>query len=81
MDYTEAIEINFKYHAPRNEGEKAFYEEYREQAREMALFLNRMARFQPETTLALRKLEEAVMWGNASVARHGLLLDHPGDMK
>jgi hypothetical protein len=80
-NYDDAIETNFTYHAPRNEGEKAFYEMYREQAKELAMFLNRTARFRPETTLALRKLEEAVMWGNASVARHGLLPDHPEDMK
>jgi len=62
----------FTYHPPRSEAEKAFYEDFRDQARELALYLVAAIPESAERTLALRKLHECVMQANAAVAIHGL---------
>jgi len=63
------IEHNFKYHAPR-QGQPEKYEYLRNQAKDLALaFLNQCPESR-ERSLAITKLEEAVMWANASIARN-----------
>jgi len=60
---------NFKYHAPKP-GQTEIYEELRLEARKLA---DRIAEHCPasrERSLAITKLEEAVMWANASIARN-----------
>jgi hypothetical protein len=67
-DITEEIEIRFTYHAPK-EGQPEIYTTIREEARRLAM---RFAQYVPasrEQSLALTKLEEAVMWANAGIAR------------
>lgn len=64
------IENNFKYHAPK-EGQPADYENIRNNAKEFAIMIDQLCPNSREKSLALTKLEEAVMWANASIARNG----------
>lgn len=63
------IENNFKYHAPK-EGQAERYVELREKAKELALLIDSQCPNSREKSLALTKLEESVMWANASIARN-----------
>ena len=63
---------NFKYHAPKK-GQNNKYEELRRSGRELA---DKIAVLCPpnarETEVAILKIEEAIMWANASIARGGV---------
>ncbi|UFT98089.1 hypothetical protein KO561_12840 [Radiobacillus kanasensis] len=63
------IENNFKYHAPK-EGQIVLYNEIREQSKELATYIDIHCPDSREKSLAITKLEEAVMWANASIARN-----------
>jgi hypothetical protein len=66
---TEQIENNFRYHKPHgNQNER--YEGLRQQARELAFTVQTYCPESREKSLAFTKLEEAVMWANASIARN-----------
>lgn len=65
----EMIENNFSYHAPK-EGQPAKYIAIREEAKALANKLNDICPESREKSLAMTKLEEAVMWANASIARN-----------
>ncbi|MNI85338.1 hypothetical protein D3C73_1423210 [compost metagenome] len=62
------IENNFKYHAPKP-GQPEIYEQIREKAKELAYLIDEQVPNSREKSLAMTKLEEAVMWANAAVAR------------
>ena len=68
-EMAERINNNFKYHAPKDEQPEK-YEKIRNHARGMASLLLNMCPPSRELSLALTKLEEAVMWANASIARN-----------
>ncbi len=59
---------NFKYHAPKGNAAD-IYEGIREKARELADMLADICPDSRERSLAITKIEEAVMWANASIAR------------
>lgn len=63
------IENNFSYHAPK-EGQPAKYEALRNKAKELAYLMDELCIGGLEKSLAMTKLEEAVMWANASIARN-----------
>lgn len=63
------IENNFKYHTPK-EGQPAKYEAIREKAKELAYLIDAKCPNSREKSLAMTKLEEAVMWANAAIARN-----------
>lgn len=63
------IENNFKYHAPK-EGQPEKYTAIREKAKELAYLIEQEVPNSREKSLAMTKLEEAVMWANAGVARN-----------
>lgn len=63
------IENNFKYHTPK-EGQPEIYTEIREKAKELAYLVESKVPNSREKSLAMTKLEEAVMWANAGVARN-----------
>jgi hypothetical protein len=65
------IDTNFKYHAPDDE-QQAFYVGFRNTAKALASDILEHIPDCRERSLALTKLEECVMWGNAGVARNGL---------
>jgi len=62
------IENNFTYHAPK-EDQPVKYEKIREQAKKIAYWIEENCPEGRERSLAFTKLEEAVMWANASIAR------------
>lgn len=66
IDYMEKI---FTYHQPKDDQPKR-YEAIRNKAKEMACMLNDLCPESRERSLALTKLEESVMWANASIARN-----------
>ena len=63
------LDIRFTYHPPRNEAQLRLYEELREKVRQLASFVVRNRPNSREQSLAVTKLEEAVMWANAAIAR------------
>lgn len=63
------IEKNFTYHAPKD-GQPQMYTDIRNKAKELAILLDGTCPESREKSLALTKLEEAVMWANASIARN-----------
>lgn len=63
------IEKNFTYHLPK-EGQPEKYTRIREVAKAFAELLDVACPDSREKSLAFTKLEEAVMWANASIARN-----------
>ena len=63
------IEKNFTYHAPKA-GQPERYTAIRNKARELAEMLDSECPDSREKSLAFTKLEEVVMWANASIARN-----------
>ena len=63
------IENRFTYHAPK-EGQPKKYEALRSEAKDFAYMIELACPDSRERSLALTKLEEAVMWANAAIARH-----------
>ncbi len=71
MTYSpQVIENNFTYHAPHGDQQER-YVKIREKGKELAMLIYEITRMSPEQSLALRKVEEAVMWANAGIARNG----------
>ena len=66
---SETIENNFKYHRPKA-GQSQKYEVLRDKAKELAHMISQTCPNSPEKTIAFRKLEESIMWANASIARN-----------
>lgn len=67
MDNKE-LATRFTYHAPK-EGQSTKYDEIRARAFELANFIEAICPDSREKSLAMTKLEEAMMWANASIAR------------
>jgi hypothetical protein len=65
----ETIERLFSYHPPKP-GQPQLYEDIREIAKELAYFIDEHCPDSRERSIAMTKLEEAVMWANASIARN-----------
>jgi hypothetical protein len=65
----EQIEKAFTYHAPKEEQPKK-YGFIRDHAKEYAEIIDHLCPNSREKSLALTKLEEAVFWANASIARN-----------
>ena len=62
------LECRFTYHPPKD-GQPNTYEAIRDGAKSLAKLINATVPDSREKALALTKLEEAVMWANAGVAR------------
>ena len=58
----------FTYHPPIDDLPE-IYEDIRSRAKSYALYLNQVCPDSRELSLAITKLEEAVFWANASIAR------------
>ena len=63
------IENNFTYHAPKPD-QISRYTEIRQNAKLTAELIDHLCPDSREKSLAMTKLEEAVMWANASIARN-----------
>jgi len=59
----------FMYHSPKG-GQAERYEEIRAKAKELAVLISNDCPPSRELSLARTKLEESVMWANASIARN-----------
>ena len=64
-----AVDKNFTYHKP-TEDQIVQYEKIRFEAKILALILLNECPDSREKSVALTKLEETVMWANASIARN-----------
>ena len=62
------IENNFKYHSPK-EGQTEKYTMLREKGKYLAYLIDELCPASREKSLAITKLEEVIMWANASIAR------------
>jgi len=67
-EHAEELMIRFTYHPPNAE-QAAKYECIRGMALDVAEYLDQACPHSREKSLALTKLEECVMWANASIAR------------
>lgn len=63
------IEKNFTYHPPKP-GQPERYGVIRMEAKELAMVIDKCCPDSRERSLAFTKLEEAVMWANAAIARN-----------
>lgn len=63
----DCFDENFTYHAPFGDQTKR-YEKIRAGARTFAELVNSLGPDSEEKTLAIRKIQEAVFWANASIA-------------
>ena len=63
------LENNFTYHAPKGDQAER-YEHLREVGKKLAQDIMSMTPESREQSLALTKLEEAIMWANAGIARN-----------
>jgi len=63
------IENNYTYHEPKD-GQPERYERIRYKAKMLAAYINENCPDSREKSLAFTRLEEAVMWANASIARN-----------
>ena len=69
MPTYEELNKNYTYHPPKN-NQTSRYAEIRSQAKGLAFYINDSCPDSREKSLALTKLEECVMWANASIARN-----------
>lgn len=63
------LDNRFTYHTPK-EGQPEKYMKIRDTAKELTILINDLAPECREKSLAITKIEEAVMWANASIARN-----------
>lgn len=64
------LDKRFDYHAPPNEEVKDLHEDIRRDLKRIATFVLEHLPDSRERSTALTKLEEAMFWSNASIARH-----------
>lgn len=65
---TDELTTRFTYHSPKP-GQPERYTELRDTAGRLATLIVEITPSSREQSLALTKLEEAVMWANAAIAR------------
>ena len=68
-DIAERIESDFTYHPPKD-GQPERYVAIRDAGKALALVVSGNSPYSREQSLALTKLEEAVFWANAAIARN-----------
>ena len=69
MNTIDKIENSFTYHPPK-EGQNVRYEKIRQQAKDLAFMIYESVPESRERSIAMGKLEEAVFWANAGIARN-----------
>ena len=65
----EELVKKFTYHQPHGDQPER-YEQIRDSARVLAILVENLCPESRERSLAITKLEESVMWANASIARN-----------
>jgi hypothetical protein len=66
------IASDFDYHPPSTDVVRGQHEQVRASLKSAAMFLAKMTPAGREQSLALTKLEEAMFWANAAIARNQL---------
>lgn len=66
----EEMDVRFTYHPPK-ESQLETFQNIRRKARQFAQMVNSFCPDSRESSLALTKIEEAVMWANAALVRRG----------
>jgi len=61
------LENRFTYHAPKGDQQER-YVELRKHAKELAVLIDKFCPDSREKSLAITKLQEAIMWANSSIA-------------
>lgn len=64
------MNVRFTYHSPKP-GQPEKYQAIRAKAQELAEVIGENSPPSEESAIAIRKIEEAVMWANAGIARWG----------
>jgi hypothetical protein len=64
----ETLENNFTYHAPKG-NQPSQYQALRDNAKDLAYHICAVVPEGREQSLAITKLEEAIFWANAGIAR------------
>ncbi len=59
---------DFKQHPPSEEQEEK-YIAIRAKAKELAILLDNVCPYSTESSIAINKLQEVVMWANSAIAR------------
>lgn len=65
------LENRFTYHPPRDDADVELYQKIRLAGLQFALLVDGAAKESRELSLAITHIEDAVMWANAAIARHG----------
>lgn len=65
------IESIFSYHAPLNTATREAHENVRREVKTTAQMFAAELPDSPEKALAIRKLQEAMMYANSAIAQHG----------
>jgi hypothetical protein len=74
------LKNRFTYHKPPDPGRVAAHVHIRESGLELAEFIDNVVPDGREKSLSITKIEEAVFWANAGLARHGAIGEEtPGD--
>lgn len=68
MSLQQELDIRFTYHSPKP-GQPQKYEQLRGTAKHLATMFQELCPDSRELSLAITKLEEAVFWANAAIAR------------
>jgi hypothetical protein len=64
------IKNRFNHHPPKDQATIQAHEDVREELRVTALLLDELLPDSREKSIAITKLEEALMWANAAIARN-----------
>ena len=65
----EELRIRFTYHPPKDTGQQAKYEVLRGNGFTLTQVINEICPASYERDEALKRVEEAIMWANAALAR------------
>lgn len=71
MSLSDRIHNDFTYHPPTGEQQVQDFVSIREEAKRFALLINNLVPDGREKSTAISKIEEAVFWANAGIARQG----------
>lgn len=72
MAYTDEAELHdlFSHHPPSHDGIVRAHDHMRGYAEALAAYIAKTCPESPERNNALDKVQEAMFWGNAAIARH-----------